>query len=339
MSHSASESIAPISNEGEPTSLVRRLIGNQQFMLFIVFVAIFLFFTFNDSVFASASEIGNNITDFSTLVLLAVGETFVIATGGIDLSVGGASGFAGVVGAIVMEHLSAHGEWLVLGVGTFVCLGVGVGIGLINAALMHYAKLVPFVATLVTMGAAEGMSLVLTGGAPIGSNFGAITLTEPRLGVFSYPDILIIVITIVAGLYLHFSKFGRYTFAIGSNAFAVRAVGVNVRRHLTWVYVLSGALAGLTGMFIYMRLGSGAPSAGVGTELVAIAAVVIGGARLTGGSAQLSGTILGALILTIVSSGLIIMNVSPNFNQVAVAILIALAAAFQALRKGSRTDL
>ncbi len=338
MSRAVSEVVSPSSNEGEPASWARRLVGNQQFMLFVVFVAIFAFFTFNDSVFASVSEIGNNITDFSTLVLLAVGETFVIATGGIDLSVGGTSGFAGVVGAIAMEHLAPHGEWVVLGVGTLVCLGVGIGIGLINAVLMHYARLVPFVATLVTMGAAEGMSLVLTGGAPVGSNFGAITLTEPKISVFSYPDIIIILITVVAGLYLHYSKFGRYTFAIGSNSFAVRAVGVNVRRHLTWVYVLSGALAGLTGMFIYMRLGSGAPSAGVGTELVAIAAVVIGGARLTGGSAQLSGTVLGAMILTIVSSGLIIMNVSPNFNQVAVAILIALAATFQALRKGSRAD-
>ena len=142
---------------------------------------------------------------------------------------------------------------------------------------------------------------------------------------------------VICWLYLHLSRFGRHTFAIGSNAFAARAAGINVRRHLTSVYVLSGLLAGLTGMVFYIRLGSGAPSSGDGFELTAIASVVIGGVSLFGGSGRLTGTILGALILTVVTSGLIISNVSPNWNQVAVAICIAAAASLQALRD-ARTE-
>jgi ribose transport system permease protein len=149
---------------------------------------------------------------------------------------------------------------------------------------------------------------------------------------------IIIGITIISGLYLHLSRFGRYTFAIGSNPFAARAVGINVTLHTYLVYILSGILAGLTGMYLFMQLGSGSPTSADGAELTAIAAVVIGGARLTGGSARLTGTVLGAAILTIVSSGLIIMNVSPNFNQVAVAICIALAASLQVLRRGTRKE-
>ena len=141
-----------------------------------------------------------------------------------------------------------------------------------------------------------------------------------------------VAVVIAAGLFLHQARFGRYTYAIGSNPFAARAAGINVQRHLTKVYLLSGLLAGLAGMFLYLRLGSGAPTSGAGAELDAIAAVVIGGASLSGGVGRMTGTLLGALILTTVTSGLIIIGVAPNWKQVVVAILIATAVSVQALR-------
>lgn len=314
--------------------LLRRLAGHQQFILLGAFVALFLFFTLENSVFVSISEIGNNVTEFCTLILLAVGETYVIATGGIDLSVASTAELAGVVAGFAMEHQANHSQALIIALGTVVALATGAGVGVVNAILINVLGLVPFVATLVTLGAGAGMCLVLTGGSPVDNDIGAILWTRPQLGPFSYPAIVIIVILVIAGVYLHASKFGRYTFAIGSNAFAARAAGINVVRHTSWVYILSGVLAGLTGMYLFMQLGSGSPTSADGAELTAIAAVVIGGARLTGGSARITGTVLGAAILTIVSSGLIIMNVSPNFNQVAVAICIAAAASLQVLRRG-----
>lgn len=312
----------------------RAVVINQQFMLFLALVAFVAYFTARDSVFLSSGEITNILADFCTLILLAVGETFVIVSGGIDLSVGSNASLAGVIGAFAMRSLlnGHHSEALVLIVGTIVCAGIGLLAGLVNAALINWARLVPFVATLATMGATAGLAIVMSNGQPIGLDSRAIQFSTAKFGPFSYPALIVIAIVFMAWLLLHLTRYGRYTFAIGSNLFAARAAGINVRRHVTSVYALSGAFAGLSGMFLYMRLGSGAPTGGLGMELKTIAAVVIGGASLTGGVAWLAGTILGALILTTVQSGLIISNVSPNWNQVVVAILIAVAATLQALR-------
>jgi ribose transport system permease protein len=319
---------------------LRSILGNQQFLLLVALAALVGYFTARNSVFVSTGEIAGMLLVFSELILLAVGETFVIVSGGIDLSVGAVAGFSGVVAAFAMRDLLAghQSEALVLTVGTAICASIGIGVGLVNSALIHWARLVPFVATLITLGAGTGMAIVLTGGAPIGSDSAAIGLTADRVGPFPYLSLSVIAIAAIGWLYLHRSRYGRYTFAIGSSAFAARAAGINVRRHLTSVYVLSGLLAGLTGMVFYMQLGSGAPTSGDGAELTAIAAVVIGGASLLGGVGQMGGTILGALILTVVSAGLIISNVSPNYNKVAVAICIAAAASLQALRPSGRRE-
>ena len=171
---------------------------------------------------------------------------------------------------------------------------------------------------------------------PFGSDSSALAVGADRAGPFPYMFLVVLAIVVISWLYLHLSRYGRYTYAVGSNSFAARTAGIHVRRHLTSVYVLSGLLAGLTGMVFYIRLGAGAPSSGDGFELTAIAAVVIGGVSLFGGVGRLTGTILGALILTVVTSGLIISNVSPNWNQVAVALCIAVAASLQALRPSNR---
>jgi ribose transport system permease protein len=178
------------------------------------------------------------------------------------------------------------------------------------------------------------MSLVLTKGAPImGGPPQGITLSVPWIGPFSKPVLVVVVVVVLLWLFLHKARFGRYTYAIGSNSFAARVAGINVRRHITKVYMLSGFLAGLAGFFFYLRLGGGAPTSGFGMELDAIAAVVIGGAALAGGVGRVSGTVLGALILTTVTSGLIIVGVDPSWKRVVVAVLIAIAATLQALRK------
>lgn len=338
MSSSTEQAVAAASPPEEPPAdRVRSLLANQQFALLVALIALIAFFTSRNSVFLSSDEVANILADFCSVILLGVGETFVIISGGIDLSVGSVAGLSGIIGALAMRGMVGHQpEPLVLITGTIVCAAVGLGIGFINAALMNWARLVPFVATLATLGAAGGMSIVITGGAPIGQDSDAIMFTQAVFGPFSYPALIVIAIVAVAGIFLHYSRYGRYTFAIGSSAFAARAAGINVRRHLTSVYMLSGMLAGLTGMFIYLRLGSGAPTAGSGAELTAIAAVVIGGASLTGGVGRLTGTVLGALIITTVTSGLLISNVEANWNQVAVAMLIAASASLQALRTASR---
>lgn len=324
-----------------PLAPGRRLLAaltNQQVLLLLALLAMVAFFSARNPLFFSVGVFGNILLDWGPVALIAVGQMFVIVSGGIDLSVGAVVGFSGVVAAFAMRGLTAdgYGQALTLAIGLLVAAGVGAGVGLLNAALINYARIVPFVATLATLGAAGGMSIVLTGGAPIGGGpADAIALSVPKLGPFSYPGLVVVVIVVVAGLFLHQARFGRYTFAIGSNEFAARAAGIDVRRHIVKVYALSGLLAGLAGMFLYLRLGSGSPTSGSGAELDAIAAVVIGGASLAGGKGRLTGTVLGALILTTVTSGLIIIGVAPNYKQVVVALFIAGAVALQGLRLGS----
>jgi ribose transport system permease protein len=298
-------------------------------LLVIVFSAI-------NPVFFGVGPLSNVLVTWAPIVLLAVGETFVIVTGGIDLSVGSTLTISSVVAAFAMQSLtSAHwAEGPTLLIGAVIALAIGAVVGTINAILINVAKLVPFVATLAMLGAGAGLALVLTGGGPVGGGpSGAAELSAPiNNGLFSWPVIFVIVILIIAGLYLHRSRFGRYTFAIGGNAFAATASGISVKRHLTKVYILSGLFAGAAGFIEYLQLNGGSPSAGTSDELGAIAAVVIGGASLAGGFGKIWGTVLGALILETVYNGLTVINVDPNWNQVAVAILIAAAASLQAVR-------
>jgi ribose transport system permease protein len=314
---------------------LRRVLVNQQFLLIVVLVAMIAGFSALNENFLSIGTFGNILVQWAPLALLAIGETFVIVSGGIDLSVGSTVTISGVVSAFAMAGLTGAGvpDPVAITIGAVVAAAVGLTVGLVNAALINFAKLVPFVATLATLGAGAGLALVLTKGGPVsGGPPSAIGLANVWLGPFSWPVLIVIVIVVIAGLYLHKSLFGRYTFAIGGNAFAATAAGISVKKHLTKVYALSGLLAGIAGMALYLQLGSGSPSAGAGNELQAIAAVVIGGASLTGGVGRMSGTVLGALILTVVTSGLLVINIDPNWNQVVVAILIAAAVALQALR-------
>ena len=313
-------------------------LGNQQFILFLVWVGMVVLFSVINPQFFSIAVASNILADWGPVVLVAVGQLFVVISAGIDLSVGAVAGFSGVIAALLMRSMYSGGEgqapWLVLLVGLIVCAGVGLAVGLVNSLLINYAKLVPFVATLVTLGAASGLSLVITGGGPVGGGPpAAIQLSVPVIGPFSWPIIGVIVVVTIAGAFLHKARFGRYTYALGSNSFAARAAGISVKGQIAKVYMLSGLLAGLAGYFFYLRLGSGAPTSGGGMELDAIAAVVIGGAALAGGVGRMSGTVLGALILTTVTSGLIMIGVQPSWKRDVVAVLIAVAVAIQAARR------
>ncbi len=321
----------------------KSILANQQALLLIVLLLMIAFFTSRNSIFFSNAVFGNIISDWAPIILIAVGETFVIISGGIDLSVGSTVAISGVVSAFAMKALT-HREFSstqTLIIGLLVAAGTGAVVGAINAFLITKTNVVPFIATLVTMGAGSGLAIVFTGGGPIAEGpEQAIQLSVPKVGPFSYPGLAIVALVIVLGLFLHKARFGRYTYAIGSNEFAARAAGINTKRHLAKIYTLSGILAGLAGYYYYLRLGCGAPTSGLGGELQAIAAVVIGGAALSGGEGRISGTFLGALILTTVTSGLIIINVAANWKQVVVAVLIAAAVLLQQARtKGSSSKI
>jgi ribose transport system permease protein len=312
---------------------VRRVLMRQDVILLGVFIVMVIVFARMNPRFFTTFSFANILQDWAPIMLLAIGETYVIVTEGIDLSVGSVLGLSGVTCAMAIKALNANGTPSAVSVlvGLVVAMAVGVTVGFINGLLITRARIAPFIATLATMGAAAGLTLVTTGGVQVaGGPRDAITLGNTQyLQMFTMPLVVVLVVLAVLWVMLHLTRFGRWTYAIGSSKFAARAAGINVDKHLMRIYMMSGLLAGLAGVFVYLRLGSGSPTSGRGQELNAIAAAVIGGASLSGGSGRMSGTVLGALITTSVLSGLILIGVAPNWQQVVVGALIAAAVIMQ----------
>ena len=312
----------------------------QDVVLLGVFIAMVAVFSAVNPRFFSIPAAANILQDFSPVVLMAIGQTFVLASGGIDLSVGSVLGLAGVVMALIIRSCNEAGfdPAIAIVLGLAGAEAIGLVSGLVNGLLIAYVRLVPFIATLAAMGAAAGMSLVLTGGVQIAGAPRAVILigNTTFLGALTVPVVVVLAIIAVAWTFLALSRFGRWTYAIGSNAFAARGAGIDIQRHLIKIYVLSGLLSALAGAFVYFRLGSGSPLSGRGGELNAIAAAVIGGVSLQGGVGRLSGAVVGALITTAVLSGLIMVGVQPNWQQIVVALLIAIAVGAQGIGWSSR---
>lgn len=322
------------SDHPSPAPVVRALrtfFTNQQFILLFVLLVLMGYLQYRNPLFFTVSEFGNLTIDFCALVLLVVAETYVITSGGIDLSVGTTGAVSGVVGAYAMEPLVTHNDntFLILLLGVAVCAGIGLLVGVVNAVLITQFNLVPFVATLATYGIGYGSALVLSHGADIGYFPGAVAWSATGFWIFSWLSVIVLVITAILAVGLHVSKYGRYNFAIGSNPFAARAAGINVKRHVASVYVMSGLLSGLVGLFFFIRSGNGAPTVGQTSNLTAIAAVVIGGASLTGGRGRITGSLLGAAILTVVGDGLVFINIQPTWDPIVVGAFIMVAAILQ----------
>jgi len=326
---------------------IATLLSNQSVVLIITLVILGAFFQWgSEGIFLDLGLLGTVFTDWGSLILLAVGQTFVIITGGIDLSVGTTVSLSSVVAGWFMINVFKVGPEVsgtdanpYILIVVLLSLATGLIVGAVNAWLINVLKIVPFIATLSTMGAGAGIAVIITAGQPLSgpNNFdlGSPWMIGDTILPFSWTIVATLVITVIAGLFLHKTKFGLYTYALGSNAFATRGAGINIEHQITKVYMLSGGLAGLGGAFAYIRLGAGSQTNGTGMELYAIAAAVIGGVSLMGGIGRLVAVALGTLVLFVVQSGLLTMTVfevSPDLKQVIVAILIAAAVAVQTLQ-------
>lgn len=271
------------------------------------------------------------------ILLLALGQTFVIVTGGIDLSDGAALGFSSMFGAWVVEHLWAGGmaPGGAVAIGFAACIGAGSMIGLINGLVIARLNLSPFIVTLGMLGVATGATSLVHNGNEITN----LPLDISSIGnkVFfgnwlPLPVLITIVFCAFWWVVLRRTRFGRRTYAIGSNMEGVRRAGINVNRHLIRVYLLSGAMAGVAGLLLLSRFATASPVAGDNAELNAIAAVIIGGASLNGGRGSILGTIVGALIISVLDTGLILANVAPFWQLVAVGAIIIGAVYIDQLR-------
>ena len=270
--------------------------------------------------FLTVANITNVLTQVSVNAVIAIGMTFVILTGGIDLSVGSILAIAGALAASVIK---TNGNVFLAVIAAVL---VGGAIGIINGLLVSKGKVQAFIVTLASMTIFRGITYVYTNGTPIsGLNSGFGAIGNKKLGILPVPVLITAVAVLIAYYLLSQTRFGRYLYALGGNEDSARLSGINTDRIKTWVYVVSGITAAISGVIITSRIGSASPNAGSGFELDAIAAVVIGGTSLSGGEGSVIGTIIGALIIGVLNNGLNLMNVSPFYQSIVKGLVILIA--------------
>lgn len=304
------------------TRFVRELLPFGSLILIICILSVW-----QPDSFLTVDNFLNVLRRSSVYGIIAVGMTFVIVSGGIDLSVGSMMALAAMVGAAVMTHLGGDDPTgTALLVGSMVGVGMGTICGLANGLAITRLKLPPFIVTLGTMSLFRGICLVMNDGQPI--NIPSYRfLAEGRLLALPVSVLLFAVVLAGAFVLLKATGFGRHTYAIGSNEEAARHAGVAVKRKVTLIYTLAGALTGLAALIAASRTVSAQPTAGVGAELDIIAAVVIGGASLSGGKGTILGTLVGTLLISFLRNGCTLVGISTNAQLIVIGIIIIAAVA------------
>ncbi|WP_217428120.1 ABC transporter permease [Microlunatus speluncae] len=320
---------APSSSSG--LAVLRR--GLQQLLAFATLIVLVIFFSVASGNFFTVTNIVGILLSTAVIGILALGTTFVIITGGIDLSIGTGMTLCSVVTGLLIVNA---GLPLPLGVAGGILTGALMGF--LNGVNIAFLRLPPFIATLAMMLVAQGLALVLSGVRPIYflgvSGFKEIALAVAIPGV-ALPMAVVILFAMAALAWVILSQtiLGRYTYAIGSNEEATRLSGINTRAWKIAIYSLAGLFTGVAGVVIAARLNSAQPQLGVGYELQAIAAVIIGGTSLLGGRGSIVGTLIGALIMSVLINGLRILAIQPEWQNVVVGLVILIAVFTDSLRQ------
>ncbi|HVB23360.1 MAG TPA: hypothetical protein VNG51_15575 [Ktedonobacteraceae bacterium] len=317
-------------------------------------IVLIIFFSITGQGFLNIYNFQTIGADMSLVLIMALGETFVILSGGIDLSVGFIMGMASVAAALVMNNLGNKYPLIVVVLaGLAAGLAVGLIPGLVNGLIIARLRVPPFIVTLGMYGMARGAGFILSGGQPvsvqtngigqIGNGYLLYLLPDGRFSFFQLPSnlqgvrpsqivqllpfplILLVVVVLICAWLLSQTRFGRHTYAIGGSEEASRRAGIPVVRHTILIYALSALLASLAGVLYTMRFSNGAADVGDPLLIDSIAAVIIGGASLFGGEGTILGTVIGALIISIIQNGLIFLDIDPFWQFIAVGAVIILA--------------
>jgi ribose transport system permease protein len=297
---------------------------------FIGLIAMCVFLSFATETFLSLRNFLNVMDQITVVGVMAIGMTFVILIGGIDLSVGSVLALS----AMVMGFLGNNAGWP-FPIAILAALIVSGLCGVVSGLMVTRLNMPSFIATLAMMSIARGIASMITDGEQIigfPGWFSDLAITR-HFGFLTVTVGVMALITLVAWAFLRFRPMGRALYAIGGNPEVARLAGINVKAVSVAVYAVCGALAGLAGVILSARLDSAQPSSGLGYELDTIAAVVIGGASLAGGVGGVSGTVVGVLIIGFLRNGLNLLHVSPFLQQVVIGIVIAVAVAADTLRK------
>ncbi|MDR1535736.1 MAG: ABC transporter permease [Planctomycetota bacterium] len=314
-----------------PTRLFQVLLLNQSLFMLLLLVIMCGIIAFLNQHFLSIHNFREITVQAGVIAMLAVGQTFVILSAGIDLGMGSVVALASVTTAMAME---ASGS-------TAVSFPVGILVGALcgaaNGFMVGGLGIPPFVATFGMLCIARGLALIVTHGMPqyiVSPGYDIIG--QARTMGIPNSTLLVIALYVVCYLILIRTRRGRYTYAIGSNQDATFLSGINIPWQLIWIYMVSGITAGIAGITELSRIGSGQPGAGSGYELDAIAAVVVGGTSMSGGMGSLWGSLVGALFITTLRNGLNVMNINAHWQQVAVGFIVVLAVYADRIRNNMR---
>ncbi len=297
-------------------------------------IAVLVVNTFAHGAFLTAGNLTNVLRQIAATAVMAIGQTFVIITAGIDLSVGSVAAVAGVIMALVANALPFDGFPLVV-VTLLAGIAIGAIAGWINALPVVRLNLPPFITTLAMLSIARGLAYrIAPGGRPVALNSDAFSaIGTGFIAGVPVSVIWMLVLVVAFAVVLGRTRFGRYVYALGGNEEAARLAGVHVGRVKTLVYVISGALAAIAGFLFMARFGSGSPNSATGYELNAIAAVVVGGTSLSGGRGAIFGTFLGALLIGLLNNIMDLLQIESYTQQIVLGAVILLAVVLDELRK------
>jgi len=344
--------LSPETEDVSPGGRLIDVVG--RFWAWFFLLALLIFFSATGKGFLDLFNFQAITANMAIMLIMALGQTFVIISGGIDLSTGFVMGLSSVGAALAMQRLGPDAP---LGVAVLVGFGAalvaGLPAGLVNGVLIARLRVPPFIGTLGMYGIARGVGFILSGGQPVSIQVRGLgqvgngylvyyypatgfTLFSPPpglqgvqlrqvVGILPHPLTLSIVLIVACWFLLRQTRFGQHTYAIGGNAEAALRAGIPVRRHTIRIYILSALLAAIAGLLYSARFTNGAANAGDPLLLDSIAAVVIGGASLFGGSGTIFGTLIGALIISVIQNGLVILAINPFWQFVTVGIVIILA--------------
>lgn len=347
---SQAEDIAALEADEEPpppqepeqrrrVKMLRLLTESTAFIFLALLAMVAVFMVLRPEAFGTVNNLRNIAIAASILLVLSLGQTFVICTAGIDISVGSILVFSGVAASLAMAEVGGGAGWGSVAVGLITAVLTGLGWGLVNGLLITKAKLPPLIVTLGTFGGVLGLAKVVTDGINLRTVPPELvsTLGVGRVfGVVPWLVIVALVLTVICGVVLRYSRFGRYTLAIGSDEEAARRTGIAVDRHLLKVYALSGLLSGLAGIMALARFTNTSIQGHDTDNLQSIAAVVIGGTSLFGGIGTIFGTLVGVFIPTVLQNGFIIMRIQPFWQEVAVGAVLILAVYVDQLKRKTR---
>jgi ribose/xylose/arabinose/galactoside ABC-type transport system permease subunit len=332
----------PSAGVGTEEKVVRRLRGvlgaelarqvwraAPQYGLLIGFVVLCAILSVASPYFLTTQNLLNVALQAAVVAVLGFGQTFVVLTRGIDLSVGSVLALSG---AVMATNTAGRGALL----GILIGLLAAALLGTVNGLFVTVAKVAPFIATLAMLAIGRGLTYVYTQGAPVGVHTTGFTFWgQGTIATVPVPVIVMLTIFLVSLGILTQTRFGRYVYAIGSNPEVTRLSGIPINRYVVAVYAISGLLAGVGGLILTGRLASADPNSATGYELDVIAAVVIGGTSLFGGRGGVFGTLVGALIVSVVANGLVLLNVNPFWTQAIKGAIILLAVLADSIKRKS----